>query len=75
MAGAAEHLEIPVIISIAVAAVVIIWLVHFITGIRRTSRFYRQKTEEQKKAGSREDLSDADSSEAGNGTDDPDKEE
>ena len=75
MAGAAEHLEIPVIISIAVAAVVIIWLVHFITGIRRTRRFYRQKTEEQKNAADMTDLSDEGSCESGSITDDAEKEE
>lgn len=44
---AAELGIIPVFIIIAVAFTVIVWLVRFIGGIRRTNEFYRKKMSEK----------------------------
>ncbi|MBR3398005.1 MAG: hypothetical protein IKG70_09230 [Lachnospiraceae bacterium] len=37
---------IPVIIIIAVAFTVVVWLVNFFAGIRKTNEFYRRKMKE-----------------------------
>ena len=60
MVTAANTGFIPVIVTVAVAFIVIVWIVKFVSGISKTNSFYRKKMDEINKNQEGSQLNDQD---------------